>query len=382
MYNLLRKKKGDVRMKKCLAFFKKEIVFTVALVAALLSFLMVPPGMHTLEGIDTTTLLMLFALMTVVAGLRAIGLFDRLGAAMTGRISTLRGLTLALVIACFFLSMLATNDVALITLVPFTLLLMRGASGRDVILAVVLETIAANLGSMVTPIGNPQNLYLYSSGQLTLMDFPRLTWPYALVSLALLGGLTRLISPAKVEAAAADIKAIPRRQGVLYAVLAVIALLAVAKVIPAWAAAVCVLVGVAVLDRGILKQVDFVLLGTFVCFFVFVASIKECAPVRAWLEGLMAQSPLVVSLLTSQVISNVPACLLLSPFTTDTSALMLGVNLGGLGTLVASLASLISFKLYGAAEGAKKGSFMLWFTALNVGMLAVLLVLAKLLGAI
>lgn len=369
-------------MQKILAFFKKEIVFTVSLLAALLSFLLAPPGAHTLQGVDTTTLFMLFSLMTVVAGLRAIGLFDRLGAAMTGRIRSLRGLSAVLIAACFFLSMLATNDVALITLIPFTLLLMQGAPSRDVILAVVLETIAANLGSMVTPIGNPQNLYLYSSGQLTLMDFPRLTWPYAAVSLGLLLLLTLLISPAGVSARTGEKRVIPRRQAVLYAALAAIALLAVAKIVPAWLAAACVLAGVLLLDRPILKQVDFVLLGTFVCFFVFVASIKECEPVRTWLEGLMARSPLLVSLLTSQVISNVPACLLLSPFTTDVPALMLGVNLGGLGTLVASLASLISFKLYGAAEGAKKGGFMLWFTVLNVGMLAVLLLLAKLLGAI
>ena len=369
-------------MKKLIAFFKKEIVFTVALAAALLSFLLVPPGMHTLQGIDATTLFMLFALMTVVAGARSMGLFDRLGAAMTGRIRSLRGLTLALVAACFFLSMVATNDVALITLVPFTLLLMAGAAQKDVILAVVLETIAANLGSMVTPIGNPQNLYLYSSGQLALADFPRLTWPYALLSLALLCAGTLLISRGGVAAAEAEKQQIPKRQAWLYGVLGVVALLAVAKVVPAWLAAVCVLAGTLVMDRPILKQVDFVLLGTFVCFFVFVASIKECAPVRTWLEGLMAQSPLVVSLLTSQVISNVPACLLLSPFTTQTETLMLGVNLGGLGTLVASLASLISFKLYGAAQGAKKGGFMLWFTALNVAMLAILVAMAWALGAI
>ena len=120
----------------------------------------------------------------------------------------------------------------------------------------------------------------------------------------------------------------------------------------------------------------------FVCFFVFVASMKEFTPVRSWLEGLMATSPLLMSLLTSQVISNVPACLLLSPFTADAKALLLGVNLGGLGTLVASLASLISFKLYGAHQPAGKGRFMLWFTLLNVGMLVLLLALAKLLGAI
>ena len=173
-------------MSKAKSFFKKEIVFTIALTAAALSFAVVPPGLHTLQGIDVDTLLMLFSLMTVVAGARTIGLFDRLGAAMAGRIATLRGLSAVLLTACFFLSMAATNDVALITLVPFTLMLMQGAAQRDVILTVVLETIAANLGSMVTPIGNPQNLYLYSSGRLAALDFPALTWPYALLALALL----------------------------------------------------------------------------------------------------------------------------------------------------------------------------------------------------
>ena len=368
-------------MKKVLSFFKKEIVFTIALAAAVLSFLLVPPGMHTIRGIDVTTLLMLFVLMTVVAGLKSIGLFERLGAAMSGRLHSLRSLCAALVVVCFFLAMVATNDVALITLVPFTLLLMQAASGRDVILAVVLETIAANLGSMVTPIGNPQNLYLYSSGRLDLMDFPRLTWPYALLSLALLLTLTLLIAPSPVEKRRAEKKPVPRNLMVLYTVLSIVALLAVAKVIPAWAAALCVLAGALLADRAVLRQVDYVLLGTFVCFFVFVASIGEFAPASAWLEKLMSTSPLLVSLLTSQVISNVPACLLLAPFTTDTSALMLGVNLGGLGTLVASLASLISFKLYGAAPGAAKGRFMLWFTGLNMCFLVVLLLFSKGIGA-
>lgn len=357
------------------------MVFTAALTAALGSFALVPPGMHTLRGIDTTTLMMLFALMTVVAGWRSVGLFDRLGAAMARRIRTLRSLALALTAACFFLSMVATNDVALITLVPFTLLMMQAAPGRDVIITVVLETIGANLGSMVTPIGNPQNLYLYSSGQLALADFPRLTWPYALVSLALLGAGTLLISRGKLGAKQTQLHAMPKGKVWLYGLLGIAALLAVAKIIPAWAAAACVLAGTLLADRAILRQVDIVLLGTFVCFFVFVASIKEYMPIRTWLEGLMAGSPMMVSLLTSQVISNVPACLLLSPFTANTEALMLGVNLGGLGTLVASLASLISFKLYGAAAGAKKGSFMCWFTLLNVGMLLVLLGLAGVFGA-
>ncbi|MGN0777875.1 MAG: SLC13 family permease [Aristaeellaceae bacterium] len=366
-------------MNRVLRFLRREVVFSVSLTAALLSFLMASPGPHTLAGIDTVTLLMLFTLMTVVAGLRRCGVFDVLGRAVARRIHTQRGLAAALTAVCFFLAMAATNDVALITLVPFTLLLMAGARERDIILTIVLETLAANLGSMVTPIGNPQNLYLYSAGLLTLADFPRLTWPYALVSLLGLLAACRLISFDTVAASGGKDAGIHGPWG-LYAVLGAVALLAVAKVLPAWAAAALVLAGTLLLDRAVLRQVDYALLGTFVCFFVFVASVKACVPVRQWLESLMAVSPLMVPLLASQVISNVPACLLLSPFTQETGALMLGVNLGGLGTLVASLASLISFKLYGASATARKGQYFMVFTLANLMGLAVLLTLAALLG--
>lgn len=369
-------------MKKLAAYFRKEIVFTASLLAALLSFLLAAPGQHTIQGIDTTTLLMLFTLMTVVAGLKRIGVFDVLGRCVAFRIHSLRGLAAALITVCFFLAMLATNDVALITLVPFTLMLMQGAKEKDVVLTVVLETIAANLGSMVTPIGNPQNLYLYSAGLLQLMDFPRLTWPYAALSLALLLLSTLMISRGHIRAASSEARVDKGARLWVYVLLGAAALLAVAKVLPAWLAAVIVLLGVLAFDRGVLRQVDFTLLGTFVCFFVFVSSVKQCAPIKAWLEGLMASSPLLASLLVSQVISNVPACLLLSPFTNNVPALMLGVNLGGLGTLVASLASLISFKLYGVSASAQKGRYMLAFTAANLIGLAVLLILAMALGKI
>jgi len=369
-------------MKKVIGYFRREVVLTVALVAALASFLLVAPGRHTVEGIDTTTLLMLFSLMAIVAGFRHMGAFDRLAAAVTGRIRTLRGLAMVLTAACFLLAMVATNDVALITLVPFTLLLMQGAPVKYLTLTVVLETIASNLGSMVTPIGNPQNLYLYSSGRLAALDFPALTWPYALLALALLMACALLIPRTAVSPAAATGERLPARKLALYAALAVLALLALAKLIPDWLLALAVLLALFAFDRPVLRQVDYTLLATFVCFFVFVASVKAYAPISAWLEGLMAGSPLMTALLASQVISNVPASLLLSPFTQDVQALMLGVNMGGLGTLVASLASLISFRLYGAASGAKKGLFMAVFTVLNVAFLGAMLVLALALGAL
>ncbi len=369
-------------MKKVLRYFRQEVVLTAALIVAVFSFLLVPPGAHTLAGIDMTTLLMLFSLMTIVAGFRHMGAFDKLAGAVTSRIHTLRGLAMALIAANFLLAMVATNDVALITLVPFTLLLMRGAKVQHLTLTVVLETIAANLGSMVTPIGNPQNLYLYSSGRMSAIEFPLHTAFYAVLAFDLLMLCCLLIPKLSVHPANAPQEKLPARKLWLYAALAVIALLSLAKIIPAWALAVVVAVAVFMADRPVLKQVDYTLLATFVCFFVFVASVKAYAPISAWLEGLMAGSPLITSLLASQVISNVPACLLLSPFTQNTSALMLGVNLGGLGTLVASLASLISFRLYGTAEGAKKGLFMGVFTALNVLFLAAMLLLAWTLGAI
>lgn len=369
-------------MKKVLGYFRREVVLTVALVAALLSFLLAAPGRHTLEGIDTTTLMMLFSLMAIVAGFRHMGAFDKLAAAVTSRIHTLRGLAFALMSACFLLAMVATNDVALITLVPFTLLLMQGAAVKHLTLTVVLETIAANLGSMVTPIGNPQNLYLYSSGRLSALEFPLYTAFYALLAYDLLMLCCLLIPKTPVHPAQASSEKLPARRLVLYGLLAALALLALAGLIPDWSLALAVLLALLIWDRPVLRRVDYTLLATFVCFFVFVSSVKACAPISAWLEGLMAGSPLLTALLASQVISNVPACLLLSPFTKNAPALMLGVNLGGLGTLVASLASLISFRLYGAAEGAKKGLFLVVFTCLNVLFLVALLAMALCLGAL
>ncbi len=369
-------------MKKILRYLRRETVLTVALMAALASFLLVPPGPHTLAGIDTTTLLMLFALMTIVAGLRGMGAFDKLAAAVTGRIRTLRGLSMALTAGCFLLAMAATNDVALITLIPFTLLLMRGAKIPYLTLTVVLETIAANLGSMVTPIGNPQNLYLYSSGRLDAAAFPALTWPYAALAFAMLMAGCLFVPGTAAEPSNAPAEKLPARKLTLYAALTVLALLSLMKLLPAWALALAVALAVLAFDRQSLRQVDYTLLMTFVCFFVFVASVKAYAPISAWLEGLMAGSPLLTALLASQVISNVPACLLLAPFSRNPSALMLGVNLGGLGTLVASLASLISFRLYGTAPGARKGLFMGVFTGLNLLFLAAMLLLGWALGAI
>ena len=364
-------KEQNHMVKRILQYFRRETVLSAALICALLSFLLTPPSVIHLQGIDTTTLLMLFSLMTIVAGFRRMGALDAVSRKLTRCVTTLRGLSAVMVALCFALSMLVTNDVALLTL-----LLFRAGGQKSTIWTVVLETVAANLGSMVTPIGNPQNLYLYTSGRLTALDFLTLLAPYAAVALALLLALCLLLPKKRVAVDTSARAPLAGKMLTLYGALSALALLAIAKVLPAWALAAAVFLGTLALDRGTIRQVDYTLLATFVCFFVFVASVKACVPVRAWLETMMARSPMAVALLTSQVISNVPACLLLSPFTQDAKALALGVDLGGLGTLIASLASLISFRLYGAGEGARKGRYFAVFTGVNVLFLAVMLGLA------
>lgn len=185
-------------VKRILQYFRRETVLSAALVCALLSFLLTPPSVIHLQGIDTTTLLMLFSLMTIVAGFRRMGALDAVSRKLTRRVTTLRGLSAVMVALCFALSMLVTNDVALLTLVPLTMLLFRAGGQKSTIWTVVLETVAANLGSMVTPIGNPQNLYLYTSGRLTALDFLTLLVPYAAVALALLLALCLLLPKERV----------------------------------------------------------------------------------------------------------------------------------------------------------------------------------------
>ena len=233
---------------------------------------------------------------------------------------------------------------------------------------------------MMTPIGNPQNLYLYMSRGLALGDFVQTLLPYALVSYILLALGTLLLPAQRRETAQESAPALARDRLVLYLVLLAVCLLSVLKVLPAWVAAVVVALAVALRQPDLLGKVDWALLATFLCFFVFVGNVKAAPVVSQTLEQLLTGRETLVAVVCSQVISNVPATLLLAPFTQNVTGLLLGVNLGGLGTLVASLASLISFKLYGRSQGAQRGRYLLLFTVANFGLLALLLLLVWVLG--
>ena len=375
-------------MTKLIRFIKQEAVLSVAAVLALLSAFFVPPDGAYLGYIDFRTLAILFSLMTVMAGLRQQGIFDRMGRALLALTGSTLQLVLVLVGLCFFCSMFITNDVSLLTFVPFTFVVLNslGAEAREkLILPVVcMQTIAANLGSMLTPIGNPQNLYLYGRSGMGMGAFVALMLPYTLASLALLAGwavwLCRGGSPvrkgtggpflAPQQSVAADGRIIW-----MDAALFVVCLLAVVRVLPYPVAFGAVLVATLLADRATLGRVDYSLLLTFVAFFVFIGNLGRVEAFSDWLRQIIAGREVLVAVLASQVTSNVPAALLLSGFTQNVQALIIGTNLGGLGTLIASMASLISYRQIAREEPAGKGRYFALFTLSNLLFLAVLLAL-------
>ena len=366
------------------ALARRETVFCVSLVLALLSALAVPPDGAYLSYPDYRTLALLFCLMTVVAGARSQGAFQRLGRWLLRRSRGLRELRLALVMLCFFASMAITNDVALITFVPFTLMVFR-MTGRpeQSLLLVVLETIAANLGSMATPIGNPQNLYLCSAAGLSMGQFAWAVLPYAGLSLAilaavLLGWRDEPLPPVPAEAGEDVPLSLPRLAPFL--ALFGLCLLVVFRVVDYRLALVCVVLVVAVVDRALFGQVDYFLLLTFLCFFLFVGNLKRVPALNELLQSLVGGHELLAGIAMSQIISNVPAAILLSGFSRDFAALLTGVDLGGLGTPIASLASLISLKLYAGGHPEGRGAFLKSFALWNAGFLAVLTAAALILS--
>lgn len=371
-------KRGIRKMKeRIIEFVKKEVVLVVATVLAIVSAFVVPPSMAYMGYIDWHVLELLFCLMTVMAGLQKCGLFDWLGDALLKRTKKVWQLCLVLVMLCFFLSMLITNDVALITFVPFAILaLEKSGQQRLLIPVVVLQTVAANLGSMLTPIGNPQNLYLYNLSQMGLGEFILCMLPNTLISFVLLViGLFFIKgkNDSVTQSNSGALK-VEKKQTIIYLVLFVLSLMVVAKVIAIeWVLAI-VLVVVLVVDKEVLKTVDYCLLFTFISFFIFTGNLGNIPAIRETLQALVNGRELIVGVVASQAISNVPAALLLSGFTNDYRALLAGVNIGGLGTLIASMASLISYKILANHYDEKKGSYFKWFTIVNVLFLVVLLV--------
>ena len=355
------------------SFIRREPVLLIASLAAVVSCIFVPPDAAYLGYFDLRTLALLYALMTVVAGLGKAGLFAHLAHRLCQRASSLRAMSLLLVLLCFFSSMLITNDVALLTFVPFAVVVLGMADRKkELIHIVVLQTVAANLGSMLTPVGNPQNLFLYSHYDYSLGGFLRVTFPVWALSLLLIALACLLFGRGRVTVFLGEEPGLDRRAMLLYLALFMLSLLVVLHLLPWWLMLAILVAVLLAFDRGMLLKADFMLLLTFLAFFVFAGNLARIEAVSAWLRRMLDGREYLVSLLTSQVISNVPAALLLSGFTEQGGRLLLGVNVGGLGTPIASLASLISMKLYSHSDHAHTGRYLLEFCGVNLLLLLIL----------
>ena len=440
----------------------------MATVLAIISCFFVTPGREYLSYINWRTLILLFCLMAVVAGFAKAGVFRYISRKLSQRMKDTRRLSVGFMLLCFLLSMFVTNDVALVTVVPLTLLTMMGCSEKAKIQTLVQETIAANLGSMLTPFGNPQNLYLTSYYGIGMGEFLRLMLPYTGVALVILL-LQTLISPkegpggrareagtpeggaseagvlegrvkeAGIPERGASEAGIPegrakgavtpggaseagiqeerakgaeapegknreaaslyesgenltgkdemyeealrekllRSKGrlvsiLLYGILFIVSMFSVARILDYRILFGIILITILVYDRSVLCNVNYTLLLTFVSFFVLIGNLGAMTQIQAALTQMIEGRELLTAILSSQIISNVPAAVLLSGFTDQGKALIVGTDLGGLGTLIASMASIITFQLYSLESGAKKGKYLLTFTLWNVIDLVIL----------
>lgn len=371
-------------MKRIYNYLKKDAVLTISWVLAIISMLFIKPDKAYAGYIDWRSLGILWSLMIITKGYMQNGIFEKIGHALLARTRKMWQLIAVLVGLNFFSSMIITNDVSLITFVPFAIMMLKQCGRQELMIpVVVLQTIAANLGSMLTPIGNPQNLYLYGLAGKGIGEFIMWLLPYTIVSalllvisILLIKNKNEIICIEDTDSEAAHNTSVPRVMA--YSVLFVLALLVVARVLTWYILAAAVLITVLLLEKNVLAKADYALLLTFIGFFIFTGNMGRVESVAHFLAGIVNSRELEVGIITSQCISNVPAALLLSGFTDNIKNLSIGVNIGGLGTLIASMASLISYKLYANEVPEKKGKYFAVFTVYNIIFLVVLYVFTKL----
>lgn len=358
-------------MTKLKNFCKNEAVLIISFILAAASAFIVKPNAGYIDYIDLRTLALLFCLMAVMAGFNKLGVFRMLASKLLSFASDSRSLCLILSLLCFFSSMVITNDVALITFVPFSIIILTLSNKPALLIPLItLETVAANLGSMLTPIGNPQNLYLFSSFEMKTSDFFGILLPYALLSLALTVVSAFFIKKERLEFSAEEDSKKPNLLlCAIYSGLFIAALLTVFRVIPFEITLAVSVIAILIFDRKTLAKVDYSLLLTFTFLFIFIGNLKNIESVSGFLHSIVNGNEVIAGVASSQIFSNVPAAILLSGFTENAADLLIGVNLGGLGTLIASMASLISFK-YVIKEKVSAGKYILVFSTVNIIYLA------------
>jgi len=358
-----------------LQFFKKNIVMTVALVAAIVTSVIVPPDAAYLGYLDFKTLTCLFCVLAVVCALKNVRFFYILAQRIVKCFQNARMSVLALVYITFLGSMLIANDMALLTFLPLGFFVLH-STGKDKYMAFtfIMQNIAANLGGMLTPFGNPQNLYLYSKFNIPNGEFMAVMAPPFLLSIALITLCCIVFVKAEPLVLEGEDATLPRARTALYLALFSLSIAIVFRGIPYWIGLIVIPAVLLFADRDALKKVDYPLLLTFVFFFVFAGNMARIDMVRTAFSLLLEKSTLLFGVLSCQFISNVPSAILLSQFTDNWRDLLVAVNIGGAGTLIASLASLITFREYTKHNEGQGLRYIGLFSAFNFAFLAILTV--------
>lgn len=358
-------------------FVKRNTVLCVAALAAVITCFFVPPSREYLGYFDLKTLACLFLTLAVICALKDIKFFTILARKIVRLTGNLRVLALALIYITFIGSMLIANDMALITFLPLGFFALQVTHNeKHMAYVFILQNIAANLGGMLTPFGNPQNLYLYSYFNIPTGEFTAIMLPPFLLAVAMLTVACLLLKPTKLTIEKEFPEPLNRKKAILYLVLFAFSILIVFRAIPYWIGLVVIPVILFFADRKALKSVDYPLLLTFVMFFIFAGNMSRIEAVQKFVSGLLDKSTLLVSAASCQCISNVPSAILLSRFTTNYKELLLGVNIGGTGTLISSLASLITFSEFRKLYPGHGKRYFLLFTLLNTVFLGVMLAAA------
>ncbi len=359
--------------KAVLKWIKSNVVLFIAIVAAIITSFIVKPDERYLEYFDFKTLSCLFCVLAVVCALRNIGFFYTMAREIVRRFKNAKVAVLALVYITFIGSMLIANDMALLTFLPLGYFILHTTKKEKYLaFTFIMQNIAANLGGMLTPFGNPQNLYLYSKFNIPDGEFVSIMLPPFLVSILLITLCCLVfIKSEKLEIEEEPLN-IPMGRVVIYLILFALSIMIVFRFMHFLVGLIIIPIALLFLDRKALLQVDYSLLFTFVFFFIFAGNMGRIDAVRDFFSYLLNINTLVFSALSCQVISNVPSAILLSQFTDNYRELLLGVNIGGAGTLIASLASLITFKNYMKRDPDNIGSYMLKFSIFNFGFLIIL----------
>lgn len=356
-----------------ITFVKKNPVLTIAFFAALVTCFFVPVDKEYIGYFDFKTLTCLFCVLTVVCALKNINFFYVLARKIVELFRNARVAILALVYITFIGSMLIANDMALLTFLPLGYYVLHTTQKEKYMaFTFIMQNIAANLGGMLTPFGNPQNLYLYSKFSIPTGEFMTIMLPPFILSVSLITLCCLVfVKPEKLLLPSKKIYLSPRRTGA-YLVLFALSILIVFRSIPYWVGLIIIPVAIGVLDYKALKAVDYGLLFTFVFFFVFSGNMSRIEVVRELFSTLLDKNTLLVSVTSCQVISNVPSAILLSQFTENYADLLVGVNIGGVGTLISSLASLITFREYNRHNNGKTLRYIGEFSLFNFSFLFIL----------